>query len=345
MKTQLIACLLAGFVAFFAACQSDSDSRQSTQLPGAAPGADTIKINVRIERIESQLFTAQSPAEVETFLRKNASVRAAYFPQDAFGPNAQLAKTLTELVKNPGLRDFYQDGQKQFADLSDLQRGFEEAFQNLKAYYPAFKEPRIVTLFTGFTGPDLYVSDSLIVIGLDYFMGPKARYRPQLENYQLRKYQREYIAPQVLLLLSGKYNETNLQDQTLLAEMVYYGKSFEFVKNVVPSISDSLIIDYSGTQLAANEVAQDLIWAHFIDEKLLYETSPLRKAKYVGERPTTVEIGPKCPGRIGQWLGWKLVRKYLEAQPNVTLQQLMKTTDAPRILTESKYRGQVGQTQ
>lgn len=343
MKNQWIACLWVGFAALFAACRSDNDPKQFTQAPGAA--RSTGNVNVVIERLEPQLFAAQSPAEVEDFLRENPSVRAAYFAPDAFGPNAQLARTLAELVKNPGLRKFYGASQTQFADLSDVQRGFEEAFRNLKAYYPAFKEPRIVTLFTGFTGPDLYVSDSLIIIGLDYFMGPKAPYRPQLENYRLRKYQRAYIVPQVLLLLSGKYNETNLKDQTLLAEMVYYGKSFEFVKNILPSISDSLIIDYSGEQLAANEVAQDLVWAHFIDEKLLYETSPLRKAKYIGERPATVEIGPKCPGRIGQWLGWKITRKYLEAQPAVTLQQLMKTTDARRVLDQSRYRGQVDQTQ
>lgn len=339
MKKLLTACLLAGFAVFLAACDS-SPKGESTDAPAPPSGADTIKINLAIERLEQDLFAAQTPAEVGAFLKNNPSVRAAYFPQTEFGPDADLARNLTGLITNDGLRQFFQESQSQLGDLNELKTGFETAFRNLKAYYPAFRVPRVVTMFTGFTANDLYVSDSLIVVGLDYFMGPKARYRPQLENYRLRKYQREYIVPQALLLLSGKYNETNPADQTLLAEMVYFGKSFEFVKNIVPATPDSLIIGYTGQQLAANDLAQDLIWAHFIDEKLLYETSPMRKVKYLGERPTTVEIGPKCPGRIGQWLGWKIIRKYREEQPDVRFQQLMKTTDARRVLEESKYRGQ-----
>ncbi len=344
MKKFLIACLLVGFAAFIAACESDRKG-EDRDTPKAPAGADTIKVNVEIKRLEPQLFAAKTPEDVAMFLRKNPGVRAAYFSKAEFGSDADLANSLAELTANPGLQQFYADEQAQFADLNGLKSEFEEAFRNLKAYYPAFREPRLTTLFTGFTGPDLYVSDSLIVIGLDYFMGPKARYRPQLENYRLRKYQREYLVPQVLLLLSGKYNETNPRDQTLLSEMVYFGKSFEFVKNILPAVSDSLIIGYTGQQLAANDLAQDLIWGHFVDEKLLYETSPMRKVKYLGERPTTLEIGPKCPGRIGQWLGWKLVRKFRREHPEVTFQQLMKTTDARRILEESKYRGQVDETQ
>lgn len=340
MKKLLIACLVVGFAVFLAACESNPKG-ESANTPEPPAGADTIQINLTVERLEKDLFAAKTPAEVEAFLARNPSVRAAYFPKTEFGSDAELAKALTELTTNDGLRQFYQESENQLGDLADLKTGFETAFRNLKAYYPAFRVPRVVTMFTGFTANDLYVSDSLIVVGLDYFMGPKARFRPQLENYRLRKYQREYIVPQALLLLSGKFNETNPQDQTLLAEMLYFGKSFEFVKNIAPATPDSLIVGYTGQQLAANDLAQDLIWAHFIDEKLLYETSPMRKVKYLGERPTTVEIGPKCPGRIGQWLGWKIVRKYREQQPDVTFQNLMKTTDARRVLDESKYRGQV----
>ncbi|MBC7891414.1 MAG: gliding motility protein [Sphingobacteriaceae bacterium] len=328
MKTLRTFSLLFVLSTIFWACQPDS-------TPTAYP----------IERLESALFAAKTPTEIEAFLKKNASVRAAYFPQTDFGSNADLAATLASLTQNPGLRQFYEESKTPLADLSDIQNAFGKAFQNLKNTYPDFNAPRVVTLFTGFTGPDLYVSDSLIVIGLDYFLGPKARYRPQLENYRLRKYQRDYLVPQVLLLLSGKYNETNPQDQTLLAEMVHFGKSFEFVKNILPSTSDSLIIAYTGPQLAANDGAQDLIWAHVVEEKLLYETSPERKSRYIGERPVTVEIGPKCPGRIGQWLGWKIVRKYRETHPDVTFQEVLKLTDARQILQESGYRGKVEEIQ
>ena len=38
------------------------------------------------------------------------------------------------------------------------------------------------------------------------------------------------------------------------------------------------------------------------------------------------------------WLGWQIVRKYMEENPKVTLAQLMAEKNAQKILTESKYK-------
>lgn len=293
---------------------------------------------VPVQRLDAELFACRSQAEVAQFLRRNPDVAKAYL--GGLGTPDSLAMTLFRLVSDSTLRGFYNQTQALFAD-NKLGTDFGEAFANLKSIYPNFKEPRVVTLFTGFLGNDLFVSDSLIVIGLDYFAGPKARFRPQVYDYQLRKYVPAAVVPQALLLLSAKYNETNLEDRTLLAEMIYFGKSYEFVKELVPETPDSLLIGYTGRQLAETAIAQDLVWAHFIDNKLLYETSPLRKVKYVGERPGTPEIGPRAPGSIGRWVGWQIVRRYRQNNTGESFPDLMKNTNAQRILEQSRYRGQV----
>ncbi|MDP5120498.1 MAG: gliding motility protein, partial [Spirosomaceae bacterium] len=65
------------------------------------------------------------------------------------------------------------------------------------------------------------------------------------------------------------------------------------------------------------------------------------KERYIGERPGVPEIGPACPGRIGQWLGWRIVQAYREENPNSSLADLMKITNAQEILKGSKYRGNI----
>ncbi|NJN42061.1 MAG: hypothetical protein HC811_07420 [Flammeovirgaceae bacterium] len=59
----------------------------------------------------------------------------------------------------------------------------------MKYYYPDFKPPVIKTMLTGLE-TDLYVSDSLIVIGLDYYLGKGAKYRPNMYEYMLRRYEK-----------------------------------------------------------------------------------------------------------------------------------------------------------
>ncbi|MDQ4140161.1 MAG: gliding motility lipoprotein GldB, partial [Bacteroidota bacterium] len=63
-----------------------------------------------------------------------------------------------------------------------------------------------------------------------------------------------------------------------------------------------------------------------------------KTGKYLEDRPTVPEIDAKCPGRIGRWVGWQIVRIYMEENPDVTLQQLMAEKDAQKIFNESHYK-------
>ena len=42
--------------------------------------------------------------------------------------------------------------------------------------------------------------------------------------------------------------------------------------------------------------------------------------------------------KLGVWMGWQIVRKYMKEHPDVTLQQLMADNDAQKILNQSKYK-------
>jgi hypothetical protein len=62
------------------------------------------------------------------------------------------------------------------------------------------------------------------------------------------------------------------------------------------------------------------------------------KQKYLGERPKTIEVGEKCPGRIGQWVGWQIVNKYQETHSETALPELMQISDADKLFKESHYK-------
>ncbi|GAB3757737.1 gliding motility protein GldB-related protein [Spirosoma pomorum] len=294
-------------------------------------------------RLDQQLFKAKSPAQIKDFLDKNPSVAQLYFNANGAGNDTALVRELTERVNNPALNEFSGQLQQQFSDLSDLNAQLSEAFTNIKKEFPDFRTPKVATVVTGFLGPDLMITDSLIVIGLDYFAGPNAKYRPtgpEYPAYILRRYQQQFIAPAIVTALSDKYNATNRTDQTLLADMIYYGKSYAFTRTMLPEVADSLIIGYTDKQLTETFNAQDLVWGHFIDNQLLYQTNPAIKQRYLNERPYTAEIGSACPGAIGRWVGWRIVGLYHDKHSGVSIADLMRNADARQIFAESGYKGQ-----
>jgi len=316
----------------FYACQKSESTTDASDVDVSA-----IKVNVAIERLEEPLMQLKNKEEIRSFLEKHRTFVETFYQTSA--DDQGLIERLDLLIHHPAIGELYQQTQQTFGNLDDLKKEFEVAFKHIKYHYPDFKEPKIITTFAGLDN-ELVVNDSLIIIPLESFIGPKAKYRPQHPNYMLRRYAKPYIVPTVVTLLSRKYNKIDLNDRSLLADMVFYGKSFEFTRAVIPNIPDSLVIAYADSNLVKSWNGQGYVWAHFIDNKLLYETNDRIKDKYIGERPNVIEIGSDCPGRIGQWLGWRIVSRYRTENPSITLVDLMKNADARQIFEQSKYRGQ-----
>lgn len=299
-----------------------------------------IEIDLTVERLEDKLFACTSEAEVLDFLNANPQLFALYFP-DFNGQKSELAAKLFQNISNPALKDFKVELDSIFADFDQtVAQQLRSAYQHVKYYYPETTAPKVQTMVTGFFGSDLVVTDSLVLIGLDFFGGPRARFRPDVHTYQLPRYEKHYIAPSILFFEAQRYNRLNPEDRTLLADMIWYGKNYEFVKHMMPQTADSLILGFSPENLSKADVSQKDIWAHLVSNKLLYEYREQKKQKYVGERPITHEIGEDVPGGIGRWVGWRIVNRLFEEKPDQTLQQVMANDNARKILEESGYKGQ-----
>ena len=82
---------------------------------------------------------------------------------------------------------------------------------------------------------------------------------------------------------------------------------------------------------------EGLIWNYFLTNGLLYNNDPGVIKNYIGDSPKTPEFGDGAPGNIGTFVGWQIVKKYMDQNNTVTLDQLM-TTDPKKLFEESKYR-------
>lgn len=297
-----------------------------------------IPVTVQIDRLEKPFFDATNSADLSLFLQENPQFAASYLqlvPTDT----GQL-QALAQLATNPALDSLAQQAMNTFGNMEQEREQLERAFKVIKYHYPEYSLPQVKTFVTGLgsLGNDLYVSDSLLVFGLDYFIGPEAKYRPQTYEYILSRYEPAKMVPAAMLLLSNRFNNTSFQDRTLLSEMVGMGKAYYFVQSVMPCAPDSLLISYSGQQVADVRHNEGRIWAHFLEKELLFEKAPFVINKYIGERPNTPEVDATAPGRIGAWVGWQIVRKYMERNPEVTLPELMAETDYRKIFEQSKYK-------
>jgi hypothetical protein len=304
-----------------------------------APDVSDVSLEVTFERFEDSLTNIRSKPELVNFLTRHPLIRIHAFNRAEFPNDSVFVNEIYNRLTNPHLDTLALETKKVFGDGSQLKEEFTQAFTHLKYYYPDFTPPKIQTVITGLMGNDLFVSDSVIIVSLDYYLGPGARYRPRVYDYILRQYKKENIVPSCMMIygISDRYNKTNLGDKTVLADMIAYGKSFYFAKHMQPCVPDSVFIWYTPKELQGSRRSQDLIWARLIQDDVLYSTSHLMKQKYLGERPKTIDVGPECPGRIAQWVGWQIVNSYMDSHEDISLPELMSKDNARRLLEESNY--------
>jgi len=307
---------------------------------GYVPDGLPEKVDIQIERLEAEILSIRDEDQLSNFINKHPLVSEVFFRRAEYPNDSILFGELLARFNNPHMDSLRIEVEQTFKDLSWLENELEEAFTLFRYYYPDIKIPKVQTVATGFDY-DMLVTDTLIVVGLDYYMGEGAKYRPQgLYNYILKRYQPEFIVPSIMLIygISPDRNAYENKDETILAEMVSYGKAFYFCKRMLPCTPDSTLIWYSPDEIVGVKENSAVVWAHFLENSLLWETSHLVKRKYLDERPKTYEIGEDCPPRVATWVGWEIVKKYMDDRPETTLQELMAKKDAKKLFEESRYK-------
>ena len=299
------------------------------------------EISLEVYQLHHTLLDVENKNEIFSFIKKEPVIANYFLKKDNYPNDSIMANALFQRFKSPHIDTLQMEIDRVFGNSFELLETFKQAFAMVKHYYPNLTLPKIKLIATGLeNGADLYVSDTLIVVGLDFYLGSGAKYRPiGFPSYILQKYSKEYIVPSVMLLygISSQYNASDINDKTMLADMVSYGKAYYFAKTMMPCTPDSTIIGYTSEEIEGSKRNVTTIWAHFLDKELLYAQDNFLKQKYLGERPKTYEIGDKCPGRIGTWLGWEIVNQYVDKK-EVSFKDLMKQNNAKKMFQESKYR-------
>lgn len=302
-----------------------------------APDVSGVELTFNVERIDKKLNKI-SKEDLESLISENPGFAQEFLKLYQYPMPEILIDRYYNLLNSSDIDSLFLEVEHAVGDMKDVEQQFQDAFRYLKYYYPELQPPKIQTAVTGIA-TDMYMSDSLIIVGLDYYLGPGAKYVPDnIPAYILKRYQKEYLVPQIILMYSNYFNKTNYEDKTALADMIYYGKAYYMAKNLMPCMPDSLLTGYTSFETQDIAEHEQVIWAGILENKLLYETNSFLKDKFLSERPKTYEIGENCPGRIGRWVGWQIVKKFAEKNPDLSVRDIMEIDDAQRIFSESGYK-------
>lgn len=228
---------------------------------------------------------------------------------------------------------------KAYPDFTDEKEGLRSLFKHLKYYDKTFSTPRVVTLTNDVDYRNkTIVTDSLVLIALDNFLGENHEFYQNIPRYLAANMQSDQIVPEVAEGYAKKYT-FQTDRKTLLDEMIYFGKLLYFKDVMIPFVSDAEKIGYTEQQLKWAEANESSIWSHFIENEMLYSTDSKLPSRFIADAPFSkfyLELDNESPGRLGQYIGWQIVRAYAENTEEDIMLVLQKEPE--EIFIKSKFK-------
>lgn len=303
-----------------------------------------INLTLNIKRLDKDLFdvTRENEKDRISWLQKNYS---PFF--DIYNKEVLAIGDSRDSLYAGYLLTFLQDSTNMkarmksdsiFRDFQPFASQLTMAFRHYHYYYPEVPVPNVYTYISGFNQAIVTTSESL-GISLDNYLGSNCSYYRQLGifEYKRRNMEPAKIAYDVMYGWANQQFEYKGNTEDLVSGMIYQGKLLYFLDAMMPDGADSLKIGYTKEQLNWCKTNESQMWSYLIERKMLFSGERMAMVRFINPAPFTAPFGQKSPGRTGVWLGWQIVRHYMDKNRGVKLRALMEENDYHKILNESGY--------
>ena len=264
---------------------------------------EEIPVEIKVDRFDKAFFETK-PEDLSQLKQK--------YPY--FFPAGTDDAIWIEKMQHPQWRELYGEVEKKYADFSTINQEIETLFKHIKFYFPKTKTPKVVTLISemDYNTKTIY-ADSLVIVSLELYLGKNHKF------YQFPEYIKQNFEPtQIVPDIASSFLQTKMvpdTDKSFLSQMIYLGKELYLKELLLPEYTDAARIGYTPEQINWCAENEGYIWRYFIDKEMLYSVDAKLIPRFLSPAPFSkfyLEIDNDSPGQVGAWIGWQIVRSYMD---------------------------------
>lgn len=204
-----------------------------------------------------------------------------------------------------------------------------DGFKHLKYHLPNSKLPKNVVFMNTLFTTGVFCTEENVGIGMEWYIGGNHELVKQVPNSRITSWMKgrmklEFLERDVVY----GWLSTNIVDETkgnLAEHIIRSGKIMYLTEAAFPELEKNIILRYSKKHYDWALENEYSYWEFLVKEKMLYRVKELDIANMINDGPFTPGIpGDDVPDRLGQFLGWRIVKQYMDENENVSLEQLIK---------------------
>lgn len=210
----------------------------------------------------------------------------------------------------------------------DLQLQLIDGFKHLYFHLSEVPLPKQIYYINSLFVSNVYCSDREIGIGLERYLGPKEAVIEELPSQEFFQWMKdgmlkEYIPRDVL----SEWISTNIVEEvngTFAENMIRWGKIIYLTEAAFPKMDKNVLLRYTNKKYDWAEHNESSVWKYLVDQNLLFSKNERDHANFLHEGPFTVGLPENSPDRLGQFLGWKIVRDFMQKNESISINELVK---------------------
>jgi hypothetical protein len=237
-------------------------------------------------------------------------------------------KSLDLYLEDPYIKRLEKKIAEKFSDLTTIKSELIDGLKHLKFHFKNGRIPENIVFVNALFKSNAFCTEKEIGIGLESYLGRKTDVIKELPQEPFYEWIKEGMENKFLTrdaicswVMTHYVEEV---DGNLAEQIVRWGKILYLTQAAFPMKDPSIIMRYSDEDYKWAIENEYSLWKYLVDEKLLFSINELNVKNLLKEGPFTIGLPEKGPDRLGQFLGFRIIQKYMESK-EVSLEQLINT--------------------
>lgn len=250
-------------------------------------------------------------------------------------PQSEMFKKMSKAFREDSLiKQIYNDSQKEFNNVTDIEDKLTNSFYRMKYFFPSCNIPKVHMHISGFT-QSIITAPGIISASIENYLGKDyPAYKDFFYPYMTLRMERDRIAADYISgWLREEFTPEHITSGNKLADLIIYeGKIAYTESKLLPGEPIMNILGFTKDQLDWCKKNEHQMWQIIKKNKHDQTEEQIIISRYLANNPETVYFPKGSPGRAVIWLGYNMVKKYMDKNKKTTLSDLISDTETEKII-------------
>jgi hypothetical protein len=300
---------------------------------------EPLDLNLEVSRLDLDLANARNRAEMKKVHEFYAANHEEFYNfylgaclQIGLIEDTFTLQALEDFTQDTYIQDLHLEMKQRFSDVKEELNAFKMAISYLHHYFPEAALPQNIIFYNSLFTNSVVSSENTVGVGLERYLGEQSKSIQELPEdpfypYIKKRMDRQFLVRDLVMSWIGSNVLPEIQDDKELADvMIQWGKHFYVLEACLPKAKKAVVLRYFPEEYEWAETNEKEFWNYLVAQNSLFKRDFKMALNIFSDGPFTsgLPIDSQAPPRLGQFLGWRIVKNYMNKNKNTSLAEMIE---------------------